>query len=71
MKNCSSNVASIMKGDIFCELPKSDLEKNQIEKIPYASTVGSIMYAQVCTRPDRAYVVGTLGRYKSNPVIKH
>ena len=37
-----------------------------MEKIIYASAVGSIMYAQVCTRPDIAYVVGMLGRYQSN-----
>ena len=42
-----------------------------MDKIPYASTVGSIMYAQVCTRPEIAYVVGMLGRYQSNPGIDH
>ncbi|KAL6342219.1 hypothetical protein AAG906_006836 [Vitis piasezkii] len=73
MQNCSSSVAPVVKGDIFCELqcPKNDLEKKQIDKIPYASIVGSIMYAQVCTRPDLAYVVGMLGRYQSNPSIDH
>ncbi|KAL6329146.1 hypothetical protein AAG906_011599 [Vitis piasezkii] len=30
---------------------------------------GSLMYAQVCTRPDIAYIVGMLGRYLSNPEI--
>ena len=40
-----------------------------MDKIPYASTVWSIMYAQVCTRPDIVYVVGMLGRYQSNPGI--
>ncbi|KAL3741695.1 hypothetical protein ACJRO7_017203 [Eucalyptus globulus] len=35
--------------------------------IPYASAVGSLMYAQVCTRPDIAFAVGMLGRYQSNP----
>ncbi|RVW98915.1 Retrovirus-related Pol polyprotein from transposon TNT 1-94 [Vitis vinifera] len=71
MQNCSSSVAPVVKGDIFCELqcPKNDLEKKQMDKIPYASAVGSIMYAQVCTRPDIAYVVGMLGRYQSNPVL--
>ncbi|RVW95242.1 Retrovirus-related Pol polyprotein from transposon TNT 1-94 [Vitis vinifera] len=66
-------VAPVVKGDIFCELqcPKNDLEKKQMDKIPYASAVGSIMYAQVCTRPDIAYVVGMLGRYQSNPGIDH
>ena len=29
------------------------------------------MYAQVCTRSNIAYVVGVLGRYKSNPDIDH
>ncbi|RVW54692.1 Retrovirus-related Pol polyprotein from transposon TNT 1-94 [Vitis vinifera] len=49
--------------DLFCKLqcPKNDLEKKQMDKIPYAYAIGSIMYAQVCTRPDIAYVVGLLG----------
>ncbi|RVW26923.1 Retrovirus-related Pol polyprotein from transposon TNT 1-94 [Vitis vinifera] len=29
--------------------------------------VGSLMYAQVCTRPDIAFAVGMLRRYQSNP----
>ena len=73
MQNCSSSVAPIVKRDLFCELkcPKNDLDKKQMEKIPYASIIGSIMNAQVCTRPDIAYVVGMLGRYQSNPGIDH
>ena len=39
--------------------------------IPYASVVGSLMYAQVCTRPDIAYVTSMLGRYQSNPSLDH
>ena len=71
MQNCSNNVALVVKEDLFCKLqcPKNDLEKKQMDKIPYAYAVGSIMYAQVCTRPDIAYVVGLLGRYQSNPGI--
>ncbi|XP_073049650.1 secreted RxLR effector protein 161-like [Primulina eburnea] len=42
-----------------------------MQKIPYASAVGSLMYAQVCTRPDIAYIVGVLGRYLSNPGMDH
>ena len=33
--------------------------------VPYASVVGSLMYAMVCTRPDIAHVVGVLRRYMS------
>ncbi|WJZ84121.1 hypothetical protein VitviT2T_003742 [Vitis vinifera] len=38
-----------------------------MKNIPYASTIGSLMYAQVCTRPDIAFVARMLGRYQSNP----
>ena len=42
-----------------------------MEKVPYASVVGSLMYAQVCTRPDIAFAVNALGRYLSNPGLNH
>ena len=38
-----------------------------MQAIPYASVVGSLMYAQICTRPDISFAVGMLGRYQSNP----
>ncbi|GMP36789.1 hypothetical protein CsSME_00008798 [Camellia sinensis var. sinensis] len=64
MQNCSSSVAPIVKGDKFSEFqcPKNNLEREQMKEIPYASAVGSIMYAQVCTRPDIAFVVGKQSR---------
>ena len=42
-----------------------------MKNILYASIVGSIMYAQTCTRPDISFVVGMLGRYQSNPGLDH
>ena len=39
--------------------------------VPYASAVGSLQYAQVCTRPDLAFIAGLLGRFQSNPRIEH
>jgi hypothetical protein len=38
--------------------------------IPYTSAIGSIMYAQVCTQSDLAFVTGLLGRFQSNPRMK-
>ena len=35
-------------------------------KIPCASTVGSLMYATVCTRPDITHVVGIMNKFLSN-----
>ncbi|CAJ2661755.1 unnamed protein product [Trifolium pratense] len=73
MQNCSPSVALIVKGDKFNlnQCPKNDFEREQMKNIPYASVVGSLMYAQVCTRPDIAFAVGILGRYQSNPGMDH
>ena len=62
-----------MKGDKLSlnQCPKNDLEKESMKNIAYASVVGSLMYAQVCTRLDIAYAVRMLGRYQSNPGIDH
>ncbi|KAG8502946.1 hypothetical protein CXB51_000745 [Gossypium anomalum] len=43
----------------------------EMQKIPYASAVESLMYAQVCTHPDIAYIIGMLDRYLNNPSIDH
>ena len=73
MKDCSLSVAPIVKGDRFNQnqYPKNDFKREQMKNIPYASIVGSLLYAQVCTRLDIAFVVGMLGRYQSNSGIDH
>ena len=38
-----------------------------MSKVPYASTVGSLMYAMVCTRPNIAHAVGVVSKYMNNP----
>ena len=42
-----------------------------MRRIPYASAVGSLMYAMLCTRPDICYVVGIVSHYQSNPRMGH
>lgn len=73
MQNCKSGETPVAKGDKFSlsQCPKNSLEIQEMQKIPYASAVGSLMYAQVCTRPDIAFIVGMLGRYLSNPGMDH
>jgi hypothetical protein len=69
MDKCSAGDAPIQKGDKFSlmQCPQNEWERKQMERIPYASAVGSLMYAQTCTRPDISFVVGMLGRYQVNP----
>ncbi|RVW42881.1 Retrovirus-related Pol polyprotein from transposon TNT 1-94 [Vitis vinifera] len=73
MSNCAPGDTPVAKGDKFSlhQCPKNELEKKDMERFPYASVVGSLMYAQVCTRPDIAYIVGMLGRYLSNLGMDH
>ena len=51
--------------------PKTLEEENTMRQVPYASVVGSLMYAILCTRPDINYPVGMVSRYLSNPGPKH
>jgi hypothetical protein len=48
------------------QCPKNDEEKNQMSKVPYASAIGSLMYAMLCTRPDICFAVSMVSRYQSN-----
>ena len=45
--------------------PKILEEENMMRQVPYASTVGSLIYAMLCTRPDICYSVGMVSRYQS------
>ena len=42
-----------------------------MRQVPYASAVGSLIYAMLCTRPDICYAVGIVSRYQSNPGLDH
>ena len=48
------------------QCPKNELEYTKMERIPYASIVGSLMYAQTCTKLDNIFAIRILGRYQSN-----
>ncbi|KAE8690148.1 hypothetical protein F3Y22_tig00110925pilonHSYRG00035 [Hibiscus syriacus] len=51
--------------------PKTEEECANMVKVSYASAIGSMMYAMVCTRPDIAYAVGVVSRYMNNPGKVH
>ena len=73
MQACKPSPAPIVKGDRFgkFQYPRNQYEIDQMKAVPYASAVGSLQYAQVCTRPNLAFVTGILGRYQSNPGQAH
>ena len=53
------------------QCPKNEEEIENMSKVPYASAVGCLMYAMVCTRPDLAHAVSTVSRYMANPGREH
>nr|GEU51066.1 retrotransposon protein, putative, Ty1-copia subclass [Tanacetum cinerariifolium] len=42
-----------------------------MQNVPYASAIGSIMYAEICTRPDVAFAHNITSRFQQNPGEEH
>ena len=51
--------------------PKTQEEIIYMSRVPYSSTIGSLMYVMVCTRPNIAQAVGVVSRYMNNPGKEH
>jgi hypothetical protein len=73
MHKCNPTHTPIVKGVKFkkFQCPRNQYEINEMKSVSYVSAVGSLMYAQVCTRPDLAFIIGMLGRYQKNPGKPH
>lgn len=73
MENCNKSDVPVNKGDKFYkdQCPKNEHEANLMKSKPYASLIGSLMYANIFTRPDLAFIVGVLGRFQSNSEEVH
>ena len=51
--------------------PKMPNEREQMSKLHYSSTVGSLMYVMMCTPLDICYTVGLVSRFQSNLALKN
>ncbi|GJU54951.1 putative RNA-directed DNA polymerase, partial [Tanacetum coccineum] len=56
----------IYKGEVFKESNDKEIQRRDVEH-----SVGSVMYAMVCTRPNIAHAVGVVSRFMSNPRREH
>ena len=67
MQGCKPHDTLVAKGEKFSLniFPKNSLKVQEMRKISYSSIIGILNYAQACTRPDIAYIVGILSRYLS------
>nr|BDI54541.1 retrotransposon protein, putative, Ty1-copia subclass [Triticum aestivum] len=53
------------------QCPTTAKDKQEMSVIPYASAIGSITYAMLCTKPDVNLAISLIGRYQSNPGKEH
>ena len=51
--------------------PKTQEDEKDMFCVPYASAIGSFMYAMVFTRTYIAHAMGVLSRYMSKPEKEH
>ena len=73
MVDCKPMDTPIAKGETLSlkMCPKTREEQKDMERVPYASAVCSLMYAMLCTRPDICFAIGLVSRYQSNPGRGH
>nr|GEX17846.1 retrovirus-related Pol polyprotein from transposon TNT 1-94 [Tanacetum cinerariifolium] len=53
------------------QAPKTKASRRRMAKVPYASAIGSLMYAMVCTMSDIAHVVAVVSIFMSDPGREH
>src|SRR5690606_26627241 len=58
---CAANFHPTMSDEM------SEGEIDYMSRVPYASAVGSLMYAMVCTRPDLAHAVSVVSKFMVQP----
>ena len=73
MQNSKKGLMPTRHGIILSkkECPTTPQEIEDMRHVPYASAVGSLMYAMLCIRPDICYAVGVVSRFQSNPGLNH
>ena len=53
------------------QCPMTTDERERMSKVPYASAIGSIIYAMISTRPDVFYALGVTNMHQSDPGESH
>ena len=57
--------------DLSVKLQKDDKYSKHVDVVLYQSIVGSLLYADIATRPDIAQAVGVVSKFNSRPTQAH
>ena len=73
MKNFKRGLISMRHGIILFRrmAPKTPENRSCMNKISYASVIGSIMYAMLCTQPNIAHALSVMSIYQANLNLEH
>ena len=73
MDNSKKGLLPFKNGLAFSkdQCPKTQEERDRMERVPYASAVGSLIYTMLCTKLDIRFAVGMVSGYQSNPGPEH
>jgi hypothetical protein len=73
MENSKKGSVPLLHGKTLSksQCPATAEDRELMNKIPYASAIGSVMYAMLCTRPDVCLAVSLTSRYQSDPGQEH
>ena len=73
LSSCKLVDTPVSKGEALSlnMCPKNPQEREEMSRVPYASVVGSLMYAMMCTRPNICFAVGLVSQYQSNLGREH
>ena len=73
MENSKKGFLPVLQGMRLSKTqsPTTAADREKMSSVPYASAVGSLMYAMLCTRPDINLAISLVGRYQSNPGAEH
>ena len=68
MENSKRGLIPMRHGIILSRsmAPKTLEDRSCMNKIPYASAIGSIMYAMLCIRPDIAHALSVTSKYQAD-----
>ena len=73
MRNCKPTRSPLPLSHILYEARSepAETESEQMKFIPYNSTLGSLLFLSTRTRPDIAAAVSMLGKFASQPCMRH
>ena len=73
MENSKKGLLPMSHGVVLSksQCPQTTGEQVEMSSIPFASAIGSVMYAMICTRPDVSYALSICSKYQSNPGMIH